>query len=187
MPMLLVSDEVFSKEVAKLAEPKKEVVTQPFDNIKVVDIKHGRPTGRLEIPASIRMIAAEEALNGTAAKTIANALGISESSVSAYKNDATSTTSYDKPNEELKKSNDTVREKITTGARSKLMMALDAITEENISSAKVKDIASIAKDMSVVMKNIEPAGPLVQNNQQVIIYRPRARDEDEFETITVNE
>lgn len=187
MPMLLVSDEVFSKEVAKLAEPKKQSQAEQLARVEVVEIKHGRPAGRLEIPASIRALAAEESLNGTSAKVIAGAFGISESSISAYKKNATSTTTYDKPNEELKKSNDSVREKITSGARSKLMLALDAITEENISGAKVKDIASIAKDMSVVMKNIEPAGPLVQNNQQVIIYRPRARDEDEFETITVSE
>jgi hypothetical protein len=67
------------------------------------------------------------------------------------------------------------------------MSALDHITDENISGAKVKDIASIAKDMSVIVKNMEPNQPDKVQNTQVIIYKPRMRDEDEFDIITVNE
>jgi hypothetical protein len=41
--------------------------------------------------------------------------------------------------------------------------------------------------MSGIIKNMEPNGPSIQNNTQVVVYRPRMRDEDEFDVITVAE
>jgi predicted transcriptional regulator len=193
MPLGIITDEQLNKELNRIISiDKKDIdrieneVRAPINQPKVVDIKRGRGN-QLEIPNEIRALVSEEVINGTPAKQVAKAFGISESSISAYKNDATSTKSYHEPNESLKKSNDGIRDQITDKARGRLMSALDAITDENISNAKVKDIASIAKDMSVIVKNMEPTVPVNQSNTQVIIYKPRMRDEDEFDIITVNE
>lgn len=201
MPLGIITDEQLNKEIGKIpskinsndinrieSELIKDKIKDAIkdSSFKVVDIKRGRGNV-LEIPNEIRALVAEEAINGARAKDVSKSFGISESSISAYKHDATSTTTYDKPNDSLKKSNDSVRDVITDKARGRLMSALDAITDENISNAKVKDIASIAKDMSVIVKNMEPERTQNVQNTQVIIYKPRMRDEDEFDVITVNE
>lgn len=195
MPLGILTDEQLNKELGKTIEKKdidrieseiNESARQPITP-KIVDIKRGRGN-TLEIPHEIRALVSEEVINGARAKDVSKAFGISESSISAYKNDATSTTTYDKSNELLVSANQVVRDQITDKARGRLMSALDHITDENISNAKVKDIASIAKDMSVIVKNMEPQVPVDNSkNTQVIIYRPRMRDEDEFDVITVNE
>jgi predicted transcriptional regulator len=196
MPLGILTDEQLNKElgitISKINQVdinriESELDKAPVrDPVKVVDIKRGRGN-QLEIPHEIRALISEEVINGAKAKDVARTFGVSESSISAYKHDATSTTTYHEPDESLKKSNDGIRDQITDKARGRLMSALDAITDENISNAKVKDIASIAKDMSVIVKNMEPTVPVNQNNTQVIIYKPRMRDEDEFDVITVNE
>jgi predicted transcriptional regulator len=202
MPLGILTDEQLNKELGITISKKdidrieSEIIKDKIEDAikdsnfsipKIVDIKRGRGN-QLEIPNEIRALVAEEVINGAKAKDVSRTFGISESSISAYKNDATSTASYDTPNIELSKANDSVRDQITDKARGRLMSALDAITDENISNAKVKDIASIAKDMSVIVKNMEPIVPVDNSkNTQVIIYRPRMRDEDEFDVITVNE
>jgi predicted XRE-type DNA-binding protein len=120
MPMMVLSDETFESEINKFTKDKivkiieevKEFKIITSDELigKVVDIKRGRSIGALEIPNSIRSLVAEEAINGTKAEIISEQFGISKSSISAYKNDATSTASYDEVNTELKKSNDLVRD-----------------------------------------------------------------------------
>jgi predicted transcriptional regulator len=194
MPLGIITDEQLNKELNRIISiDKKDIdriereVRAPVNQPKVVDIKRGRGN-QLEIPNEIRALVAEEVINGAPAKQVAKAFGISESSISAYKHDATSTTTYHEPNDQLADSNKIIREAITDKARGRLMSALDSITDDNIRSAKVKDIASIAKDMSVIVKNMEPNVPVDNSkNTQVIIYRPRMRDEDEFDVITVNE
>lgn len=179
--MLLITNQQLEQELSKLTDNKDERAPT-----KVIDIKHGR--GNIHaVPDSLRQIIAEEAINGTPAKDISESFGVSESSISAYKHGATSTSSYNEPNESLIKKNDAIREDISDKARARLMQALEEITPDKMSGAKLRDVASVAKDMSTIVKNMEPTGPLVQNNTQVVVYRPRARDEDEYETITVNE
>ena len=182
MPMMLLSPEAFIKERERfgLAPPKNE--------IKVVDINRGRPIGRVEISEETRKAVAQEALIGDkTGKEIAQEFGISTASVSAYKNGATSTASYHRPDNALAQANNEVKTSLTESARSALSSALAQITPDKLSLAKVRDAAGIAKDMSAVMKNLEPTNPQQQNNVQVVIFKPRTRDEDAYETITVNE
>lgn len=192
MPLGILTDEQLNKELGRTIEKKDidkiegELAHQSITP-KIVDIKRGRGN-TLEIPNEIRALVAEEAIINGHTKEIATQFGISKSSVDAYKNGATSTTTYNEPDKSLSDANKQVRDVITDKARGRLMSALDAITDENIGNAKVKDIASIAKDMSVIVKNMEPNVPVDNSkNTQVIIYRPRMRDEDEFDVITVNE
>ena len=152
---------------------------------KIVRIERGRGN-RVEVPMPIRKIIAEESIAGTSHKHLSELFGISESSVSAYKHDATSTTTYNQPNKELKRNNDEFRNEITDLARARLRQSLETITPEKLSETKVRDAAGIAKDMSTVIKNITPDGPIIQNTK-VLVYQPRMKEEDDFEIITVNE
>ncbi len=201
MPMMVVDDDGFAKELerlsnksgdkrAPLAEPELQIVTSLDLISKVVDIQRGRGAQRLEVPSSLRQIISEESINGASAKDLSKAFDISPSSISAYKNDATSTASYDKPNEDLKKSNDVVRTQIMDTARGKLLLALDHVTSDKLSEARLGEIASVAASMSSIVKNMEPQIQINQNqvNNQVIVYRPKMRDEDDFDVIDlVNE
>jgi transposase len=202
MPMMVLSDDKFTEEMSKFCSgssklvnsnetkpnsDKEPIVARTEPGGKVIDILRGRGTNRVEIPNSVRILVAEEAINGTKAKQVSEAFGISESSISAYKRDATSTASYDTPNKDLQEANNIVRENITEQARSKLLSALAHVTDEKLAEAKLRDVAAVANSMSGIIKNMEPNGPSQVNNTQVIVYKPRMRDEDEFEVITVNE
>lgn len=179
MPLGIITDDQLNNEIGSLERTK-------LNDVKVIDIRRGR-NHTLEIPSSLREVIAEEVIENGHSKDVARAFGVSKSSVDAYKNGATSTSSYHKPDIELSESNRAVRDTITVKARDRLTAALDNLTDEAIANSKAKDIAAIAKDMSVIVKNMEPDGPTQVSNTQVIIYRPRTRDEDEFESLVVNE
>ncbi len=179
MPLGIITDEQLNREISSLKRTS-------LDDVKVVDIRRGR-NNTLEIPQSLREVIAEEVIESGHSKDVAASFGVSKSSVDAYKNGATSTSSYNNPNESLSKANQQVRDQISDNARARLTSALNHLTDDKIEGSKAKDIAAIAKDMSVIVRNMEPDGPVVQNNTQVIIYKPRMRDEDEFDVITVNE
>src|SRR5215813_15375411 len=95
-PMGILNDVEFEKEMGitiKRESPEEAVVE---------DIKLGRPPGKKEVPPEIRELVAKSAINGEGTgEDIAKAFGVSESSVSAYKVGAHSTTSYNSPNETL--------------------------------------------------------------------------------------
>lgn len=178
---MLVSPEDFDKEL----DTKKE--TEVKREYKIIDINRGRTVGKTEVPNEIRKEIAEIALTSDlSGKEIAKEYNVSQSSVSAYKNGSTSTTSYHQRDTELNKHVNNVKSEISDNARNRLMMALNEITPDKIKDSKLKDVASIARDMSVVAKNMEPLQGININNQ-VVVYRPKLRDEDDFDVITVNE
>jgi len=185
MAMGVISQEEFNKELAKLNGTNigsdEKVVG------KVVDIARGRSIGAKEIPEELRKVIATEAITNGNTQNISEAFGISKSSVDAYKNGATSCATYNSPDHDLANHNNQVKENIASSARSKLMIALGEITSDKVAGAKIKDIASIAKDLSGVVKNMEPAASINVNNNQVIVYRPKLQDEDQYDVITVNE
>src|SRR6516164_5456244 len=121
MAMGIVSDSDLESELANLNRPKQQV------EIKQIDRGRGHNN---EAPESLRRIIGEESLNGTPASDIANAFGISKSSISAYKHGATSTASYNNPNPDLKRSNNIIRDKIVRKSNKKLLAALDQITDD---------------------------------------------------------
>lgn len=180
MPLGVLTKEQFNKEVTG-KDTSKDVV-----RAQVVNIERGRTSGRTEVPEIIRQVIAEEVIDCGGSQAIADKFGLSKSSVDAYKVGATSTSSYHKPDSSLKQVVDNKKDEITTTARGRLSAALNSLTDDKISSAKARDIAAIAKSMSGVIKDMEPT-VVQQNNTQVVVYRPRQRDEDEFDVITVNE
>lgn len=116
----------------------------------------GRKEGDVNVPDSLRRIIGDTSVtDGPAeAKALATAFGISASSASAYSVGATSTATYDKrPNAPVI---DGAKLRIQKRASKKLHVALAALTPEKISEAKAVEIASIARHMSAIVKDMEP-------------------------------
>lgn len=178
MAMMLVSEEAFDKEL------NKDVKIES----KVVDINRGRGNKTEVSEEKRKQIASEVIETNKTQKEIAIEFGVSTASVSAYANGATSTASYNNPDEQLKKHVDETKVNIGNIARGKLLEAINELTPERVRDSKTKDIASIARDMSVIAKNMEPELNNINTyNNQVLVYRPQVKLEEEFDSLTVNE
>jgi len=175
MPVGLVSDEEFDQEYGS-----------------IVDIERpGRRPGDNNVPPALRKVIAEEALtngNGEANK-LAELFGVSKSSVSAYKNGATSTDSYNLPDSKLVNHVNEVKNKIRGKAQSKLIMALNEVTKDKLQSSKLRDIVATAQAMSSVVRNLDEdsdSGKHINPNN-FIIFAPYIKHESEFKTVVINE
>jgi predicted transcriptional regulator len=179
----IVSDELFEKQIEELESKKNS----NGNGAEFKTIERGRGQNK-EVPIELKKVIAEERINGGSAREISETFGVSESSVSAYKNGATSTSSYNEPNKELAKHNDKVKEVILEGARGKILMALESITQDKLENAKVRDAASVAKDMSAIIKNLEPAQQERAGlNQQFIFYTPKTKEEKDFDVVEMRD
>lgn len=192
MPMGIVSDEDFKKEVERLIGSTREIehAEMEKDLAIIEDIQRGRPKEKTEIPEIIRECVARSAINGEGTGVeIAGAFGVSPSSVSAYKVGATSTASYSEPDENLLSVVTEHRQKISRGARNTLLAALDNLTPSKLESVKARDLASIAKDMSSIIVDMEPPLPPVHNQQNVqfVFMAPRVQNEDAYDVIDVHD
>lgn len=197
MPMGIVSDSDFEDELVKLGivHPVKEravsiTIVPPMPAAATVeDIKRGRGDAT-NVPDIVREIVAKSAINGegTGAE-IAEAFGVSPSSVSAYKVGATSTTTYHRPDDELLSTVIGHRKNISRGARDTLLAALDSLTPEKLLNEKARDLAIIAKNMSGIIVDMEPPLPPVHNQQNVqfVFMAPRVRSEDSYQIREVND
>lgn len=178
--MGVISNDDFNELLESLEKP----IVKP---VGVVKNFVGRGNSKA-IPESLRKLVASEAIAGGKASELAKTFGVSSSSISAYKHDATSTASYDIPDEGLKKANDEVRNEITGAARLRLQSAINNITDEKLADAKLKDIASVARDMSAVIKNMEPERDRNDNPvTQFIYFAPKQRSETDYKVIEVTE
>lgn len=184
MPMLNVDDNTFLSELSRFLPTD---VPSDINPAVIETDKVGRGKGNNEVPESLRKIIGETALIENNKET-ARAFGISTSSVSAYKKGAHSTASYNEPVDELKSYIDETRKEISTKARKKLLSAIDSITSEKLEEVGVKVASQVARDMSTVIKNIEPE--MSDNNKsgvQFVFFAPHMREERDFPSITVNE
>lgn len=188
MAMGIVSDSEFDKELNKVSEPRE--VSNSVPKAEVVDMPaKGRGVGNVEVPNSLRKVIGETAITEgrDSAVELARQFGISPSSAAAYNVGATSTSSYDeRPNAVVINK---AKEKIGKRARTKLMAALRHITDEKLGEAKVRDLASIAKDMSVVFKHMEPEGPKTPSNSgpTFVFYSPQFRKEEHYDVVQAKE
>ena len=190
MPIGVVSNDELEKELVNVTFPVSEK-KQPAP-VVIEPESPGRKEGDINVPDSLRqLIGGTSKIEGrNEALALANMFGISPSSVSAYAHGSTSTASYDTPTKSIKGHINKRREVIAKKASRKLSMALESITEEKLVDAKVKDLAGIARDMSVIIKNMEPPQESNDNNNngiQFMIYAPQFRKEDSFDVIHVNE
>jgi hypothetical protein len=187
MSMGIVNDSDFDSELERLKNPPNHVHTP----VVIKDIERGRTPGAVGVPSGLRKIIGDESItNGRqSALELAQGFGISASSVSAYAAGATSTATYDdRPNAATINS---AKERISKKARAKLMLSLNHMTADKMDTTNAKDLSSIAKDMSVVIKNMEP--PPINNpgmdasKPAFVIYSPQIRQENHFQTVVVKE
>jgi len=175
MPVGLVDDVEFEKEYTS-----------------IVDIQRpGRRPGDNNVPSALRQVIAEEAIvNGNdEANKLAEMFGVSKSSTSAYKNGATSTDSYNLPNEKLNLHVNNVKDRIKSKAQSRLIMALNEVTKDKLIGAKLRDIAATAQVMSSIVKNLDDNGDSGRNINPAnfILYAPYIKTENDFRTVVINE
>ena len=194
MPIGIVSDDLFSTELSRLSSVKKQPTSQVITPEIVEMEKPGRKEGDVDIPNSLRQIIGETSVidGRKAALNLAQQFGISPSSVSAYAKGATSTASYDSPKPEIIQHINKSRARASKKAGAVLKAALGAITQDKLDYTDAKDLASIAKDMTVVIKNLEPkiegeGSGQSSNTPQFVIFAPQFRDERSFEVVTVQE
>lgn len=184
MSMGIVNDEDFDCEINKLSKQQSaEIISMP---------EKGRGDGNKAVPESLKKIIGEtNELDGRQeALSIARMFDISDSSVSAYANGATSTTTYNEPNTDLKNHIDTTKERIKSKARSRLFNALKHITEDKLKDAKVRDVSGVARDMAAIIRDMEPEKGSNDNGRQApqfVFYAPQFRDERSFDVIHVKE
>ena len=186
MAIGVVSDDEFFAEFTPSKESHQKTP-------EIVDIaQRGRKEGDNNVPDSLRQIIGETAVidGRQEALALASQFGISPSSVSAYANGATSTKSYDTPAKSIISHINKSRKRAIKKASLTLNSALEAITQEKLDYADADKLSGIAKDMSVIIKNLEPKveSSSEQTNQpQFVIFAPQFRKEETFEIINVQE
>lgn len=200
MSIGIVSDSEFESELNRLINPsnsdksnsdKSNPSNKRLEGIIIDKPSRGRSVGDMNVPDCLRNIIGENAITegNKETHTLSRALGISDSSVTAYKNGATSTDSYHQPNPELNNHITNTKLKIASKARSRLLSAIKHITDDKLEEAKPRDLAGIAKDMSMVIKNVEPEAPKINVNTgpTFVVYAPSFRKEEGYDVIVVNE
>ena len=192
MGMGVVSDNEFESELEKFRQPESKQ-SESKQSVIIQDEDRGRGVGNTAIPDSVQKIIGETSVieGRKAATQLAAFFGVSDSSVSAYANGAASTASYHSPKPELKSHIDKRRAHVINRARRTMLTAIDCITEDKLKIEKPSTLSAVAKDMSVIIKNMEPsrAEPGVDGdsvtNQPFVIFAPQFRDERSFEVINV--
>jgi predicted AlkP superfamily phosphohydrolase/phosphomutase len=183
MPLGIVNETEFNHEINHLGiiiPSNKE--DEPVDNSEIRDISRGRPIGKLETPEIVRETIALDKLAGVQSKQLQKEFNISASSVSAYAKGATSTARYNDPDRNLSRAIESRKSLITERAIDKLTEALESI---NLTEDMKPNMASmIAKDMSAIVKNMGP-DMVINNDNRVVVFKPRMREEEEYQVIDV--
>lgn len=177
MPIGVITSEDLQKELDRFTPSNSKIIDKP---------KLGR-NGVKEIPEGIRKLIAGESLQGVPAKQLQEVFPISQSSISAYKEGATSTASIHNPNPELKKHTDNIKNQIGEAARGRLFKALNSMTDDKIAEAPLKVASQVVRDMSAVIKDMldkDNEGGTTVNFTFVSV--PPA-DEDKYAVIDIGE
>jgi hypothetical protein len=187
MALGIVSDEEFLKELENSKKSSdKEVIARIVNKQPL-----GRPEGAKEVPTEIRKLIAEEALLGADSKELAQLFKVGEQMPSAYKHGATSQSSYNKPNKDLTDFLNLTKQRITKKASNRLLRALDGITTDKLNDLGARDLSGVAKDMSAIVKNMEPsAGHGNVDNSvraQIVFHAPQVKDITTFDVLPVRD
>jgi transcriptional regulator with XRE-family HTH domain len=193
MPIGILTDAELEEELRNGSGKRKES-HKPVVQAEIVEkVPLGRGIDTPNVPDSLRQLIGEEALlNGRqSALQFARDFGVSPSSVSAYAKGATSTTTYNTPSKSIIGHINKARERAVRRASKTLNQALGAITQEKLDYADASDLSGIAKDMSVIIKNLEPqkevADSSADKQPQFVIYAPQFKKEENFEVINIQE
>lgn len=201
MPLGIVSDSEFDAQISDCVTPSTIKVPSPnspntsntrVPSASIVDIPNkGRKNGDFNVPSGLRNLIGETSITDGRpdAVELASRFGISASSASAYANGSTSTSTYeDRPN--LDKLN-SVRERISKKARNKLIKAINNITDGKLSDAKPEVLASVARHMSAIVKDMEPEKDSSKDKgtggPTFVFYAPQFAKEESFKVIHAKE
>lgn len=185
MGMGILSDDELALELENLNPTSNK--SGPI--VEIMD-RPGRKEGDVNVPNSLRKIIGETGVEDRQeALALARMFGVSDSSASAYANGTTSTKTYDEPRKGILAHINRHKERITKKAHSRLNSVLDSLTPEKLEDVKARDLAGIAKDMSVVIKNMEPEiKEGSSNNKPVFIfYKPEIKQESYYPIVKVLE
>lgn len=196
MGMLVVDDNDFEYQVNNTCVPSTVTnpVTKPVEP-KISEVLPARPRGRgkhnVEVPNALRQLIGGTSFNEGRGEAVALAreFGISPQSASAYAHGATSLASYNSPSVVNSNHIQKVKDNISKRAQKKLKLALTHIDDEKLGASSAKDLSGVAKDMSIIVKAMEPTPTTIAgaNAPQFIIYSPTVVDEKHFETVIINE
>jgi len=194
MAMGIVSDREFDSALIDTGASKPPVNKSELDShpIKgeVIDLPNKGRGNNPAVPDGLRkLIGTESETNGRqSAIELAESFGISPSAVSAYGVGAHSTSTYnDRPNESSIKG---AKLRVSKRARAKLMTALACMTKDKLEVTTAKDLATIAKEMSVVMRNMEPDSKLPTVNDsgpKFVFYSPQFKKESNYDVVVAKE
>lgn len=195
MPIGVVTDDDFQLELERLSGMSKPTRNEPqvIEGTIIDKPSRGRSEGDTNVPDSLRKIIGETAVidGRKEALDLARMFDISDAQVAAYAKGATSTASYHSPTKSIISHINKARRKAISKAQKTMNGALDAITQEKLDYADPKDLSSIAKDMSAIIKNLEPEQAPVDPNEssrpQFVIFAPSFKREEHYESIVVNE
>lgn len=189
MAMGIVDDNLLEKELANINRASNKP-TVKIPELVDDNTTPGRNIGDRNVPDALRSIISETSqLEGRQeALKLAKQFGISASSVSAY-NSGKNSTSATKENPNIINHVNRSKEIIGKKARIVLRKALTNITEDKLTESSATELASVAKSMSSIVKEMEPSviDEHEKNAPQIVIYAPQIRNEQSFEFIQVNE
>lgn len=187
----VVSEDQFRRELENCSDQNPKDKEKVVEGIILPKVPLGRGTGNVGVPDELRKLIGEESIihGRQSALDLAADFGISPSSVSAYAKGATSTKTYNNPEDTLVKYLESRKRRITKKSLRVLQSALEVLTPEKLNGIKARDASSIAKDMSVISKNMEKQNENIttDNKPQFVVYAPQVRDERSYETIIVND
>jgi len=179
MPLGIISEDDLKTELDKL-KSKKEVV--------VIDAP--KKGGYQHINQSVRNFVAAEGVLGADRKLLQRDLGISESVVDNLAVGIVNGGGVRHKDKRTLDVVDRVRYNLGIKARRVMRASMDGITDEKLGATDARDLAAIAKDMAVIDDKLNPVakqGSLIGNAEKVLIYRPRIKEEDSYDTIQVVE
>lgn len=190
MSIGIVSSDDFEEELNK-AERSPVPELRPA---QVIDINRGgRSDGDNNVPDSLRKVIGEEAtINGrSSALAFAKGFGISPSSVSAYTDGKTSTSSLTK-DQKLANHLSSAKLRMALKAKQKLHAALENLTDNKLADCKAVDLANVAKAMSGIIKDMTPeekgeSGGQTFNGPSIVLFNPGFNKESNFETVESQE
>lgn len=217
MPLGIVSDEDFNKELENnsvdysnsnnssnsKSEPRTFNNTDnlPTDNdivsgeIVTSDVLQMKSRGRIpevpNVPQSLRKILGEEhAINGLkSAQHLADSLiprGLSQPTLSTY---GRGQVSNGVPNDDMLNHINGRKIKISKRALNKLNMAVSMIDEQKLLGCDAKELSSVAKDMAIVAKQMEPSVSDDRKSEpvQFHFYAPQIKNEHHYETVVAKD
>ncbi len=147
----------------------------------------GRGTSNTQVPHALRKVIGETSvINGRRdALELAELFDVSPSSVSAYNKGAHSTSTINEPNADTLSHLNNAKMKVSIRARKKLNLALTHITGDKLEEAKVGEIASVARAMAGIIKDMEPDNNNEKNKSNIpfVVFAPVIVNEASYEVV----